>query len=166
MTKISPNPNPFYLNYDLLKNMNHKQNMAGSDDNIINILCENGFKLYNPCFEIILVHLHFSDYRTYDSTKKITAGKYFIKQEYLIKDNYNDDDFIFYHGLDYPENDIYKKSSSIKELKELCKNDKNCIGFNTFGFFNNKIDILNLVKTPYINKNTEHGIFVKKNMVI
>ena len=155
---------PCYLNYEILQDMHHKQNIAGSDDNIVNILCDNGFKLYNPCFEIMLVHLHFSNIRTYDSVK-IAHGKYFIRQEYFFKDNYIDDDFTFYHGLDHSCDDIYSKYlSSIDQLKELCKNDINCAGFNTLGFFKNKIDVLNLKETEWINKNTNHGIFVKNKV--
>jgi hypothetical protein len=149
---------PCYLNYEILEGMNHVQNIAGSDDNIVNILCDNGFKLYNPCFEILIVHLHSSNHRTYDN-KKIANGKYFIKQEYLFKDV----DFIYYHGLDHFGDDIYvKQSQSVNQLKEICKYDINCVGFNTLGFFKNKIDISNLKETTWINKNTNHGIFIKK----
>jgi hypothetical protein len=169
---------PYYLNYNILQYMHHKQNVAGSDDNIINILCDSGFKLYNPCFEIMIIHLHYSNYRTYDSDNKISNGKYFIKQEYFNKNKYidnnissnsdtnSDDDFIFYHGLDHIDNDIYvKQMCSINQLKEICKADINCVGFNTLGFFKNKIDVLNLKESYWINKNTKHGIFVKKNIL-
>jgi hypothetical protein len=160
---------PCYLSYEILQGMNHEQNVAGSDDNIVNILCDNGFKLYNPCFEIMLIHLHSSNHRTYDANK-IANGKYFIKQEYFIIDNYIndniDDDFIFYNGLDHFGDDIYlKKSYPINQLKAICKSDINCVGFNTLGFFKNKIDISNLKETTWINKNTRHGIFVKKNII-
>jgi len=157
---------PCYLNYDILKNMDHKQNIAGSDDNVINILCDNGFKLFNPCFEIILVHLHSSNHRTYNKIK-IANGRYFIKQKYLVDNYITDNDFIFYHGFDHSCDDMYFiEPSSINKLKEICKQDENSVGFNTLGFFKNNIDVLKLHETEWINKSTTHGIFVKKNDLI
>lgn len=81
---------PKYIKKDILKYFEHVQNVAGSDDNIINILVDNGYKLYNPCYEIMIIHLHNSNVRTYNNIK-IAHGKYFIKQEYLKKiKNFND----------------------------------------------------------------------------
>ena len=57
--------------------MKHKQNVAGSDDNVVNILVDNNYKLYNPAFQIKIVHLHESDYRTY-GINKIAECKYYI----------------------------------------------------------------------------------------
>ena len=106
---------PRHLNYDNLQGMHHVQNVAGSDDNVVNILCDAGMKLYNPCFEIVLVHLHSSNYRTYDGNK-IAHGKYFIKQEYFMK---TDDEFVFYAGVDHIGDDVeVYKNSSIAELKQ------------------------------------------------
>ena len=74
--------------------MNHIQNLAGSDDNIVNILTDNGFILLNPCFEIKIIHLHSSELRTY-SSEKVAHGKYFIKQQYVLKESF-DKHFTFY----------------------------------------------------------------------
>jgi hypothetical protein len=63
---------------DFLPHINHIQNIAGSDDSIVNNLVDNGYKLFNPAFQIIIVHLHKSNLRTYDSVK-IAHGKYYIK---------------------------------------------------------------------------------------
>ena len=68
------------LNKNILTNINHVQNVAGSDDSVVNNLVDNGYKLYNPCFQIKIVHLHESELRTYDSVK-IAHGKYFVRQE-------------------------------------------------------------------------------------
>ena len=65
------------LNKSILENMKHKQNVAGSDDNVVNILVDNNYKLYNPVFQIKIVHLHESDYRTY-GINKIAECKYYI----------------------------------------------------------------------------------------
>lgn len=69
------------LKKDFLHNLNHVQNVAGSDDSVINNLVDHGYKLYNPCFQIRIVHLHESALRTYGNDK-IAIGKYFIKQGY------------------------------------------------------------------------------------
>ena len=147
------------LNKNILENMNHIQNLAGSDDNIINILVDNGYKLFNPCFEIIIIHLHNSLVRTYNE-KKIANGKYFIKQDYLLKNN-KDDDFIFYHGLDIIGYDITRFNNiNIDKLKEYCIQN-NYQAFNTLGYIKNNSEINNLIETEWINKNTNHGIFIK-----
>ena len=66
---------------DFLHNLNHPQNVGGSDDNVVNNLVDHGYKLFNPCFQIRIVHLHESALRTY-GPDKIARGKYFIKQEF------------------------------------------------------------------------------------
>lgn len=159
---------PNFLKYEILEGMNHTQNIAGSDDNIINILCDNGYKLYNFCFDIVIVHLHSSNHRTYDSNK-IANGKYFIKQEYFKNENVEvnlNNDFIFYHGLDHINDDIYFiQKNSVNELMEICRNDLNSVGFNTLGYFKKSVDVSNLKETQWINKLTSHGIYVKKNKI-
>lgn len=70
------------LKKDFLKKLNHIQNLAGSDDSVINNLVDNGYKLHNPCYQIKIVHLHKSEVRTYNEIK-IDHGKYFIKQSYF-----------------------------------------------------------------------------------
>ena len=68
------------LNKNILQNLNHIQNVAGSDDSVVNNLVDNGYKLYNPCYQIKIIHLHQSQLRTYNE-HKIAHGKYFIRQE-------------------------------------------------------------------------------------
>lgn len=70
------------LKKDFLHNLNHVQNVGGSDDNVVNNLVDYGYKLYNPCFQIKIVHLHESALRTYGNDR-IAKGKYFIKQGYF-----------------------------------------------------------------------------------
>jgi len=154
---------PKYIDKDILKNIQHKQNVAGSDDNIINNLVDSGLNLYNPCFEIMIVHLHNSELRTYNNDK-IEYGKYFIKQIYLneiFKNNYT-----YFQGVDHVGDDLlFNNSYNIEELKNYCNNDDNIVGFNTLGFIKNKIIIDNLKETKWINKNTNHGIYIKTNRV-
>ena len=37
--------------------MKHSQNLAGSDNNIVNILVEHNYNLYNPSFQIKIVQI-------------------------------------------------------------------------------------------------------------
>jgi hypothetical protein len=70
------------------------------------------------------------------------------------------DNFIFIKNLDQPGNDIYYNNKNIDELLKIAINDNNCIGFNTLGFFKNKLD--NLSKSQYFNIND--GIYIKKEV--
>ena len=155
--------NSTYIKKDILKNIEHIQNIAGSDDNIINNLVDSGLKLYNPCFEIIIIHLHDSQLRTYNNNK-IANGKYFIKQQYFV-DNYQQkqiDNYIWYPGIDHCGDDLlFKQNKSIKELKIIADDNEEIIAFNTLGFMKSKIDIKNLKSTPWINNTNSHGIYVK-----
>ena len=145
---------------EILKNMNHIQNLAGSDDNIVNILSDHGFKLLNPCFEIKIIHLHSSELRTY-SSEKVAHGKYFIKQQYLLKESV-DKHFTFYPGKDIIGQDVSKKNNcTIDDLKMHCLIN-GYDSFNTLGFIKNNINIDELTETDWINKNTNHGIFIRK----
>ena len=152
---------PKYINKNILKNIKHKQNIAGSDDNIVNNLVDNKLILYNPCFEIMIVHLHNSELRTYKNDK-IAHGKYFIKQAYL--DEVYKDEYTYFHGLDHIGDDLcYNNSYSLNGLKNYCKNNDNIVAFNTLGFMKSSIDINNLKETSWINKNSIHGIYIKNN---
>ena len=65
-----------------IENLAHIQNVGGSDDSIVNNLIDSGNNLYNPCFQIMIVHLHESTFRTYNSVK-VAHGKYFVKQGFF-----------------------------------------------------------------------------------
>ena len=159
--------NPIYIKKDILENIKHIQNLAGSDDNIVNNLIEHGFNLYNPCFEIMIIHLHNSQLRTYN-TNKIANGKYLIKQEYLLKNNYKKNNYIYYNyypGVDHLGDDIYYVPGielNLEKLKEIADNDINVVSYNTLGFFKKNVDYMNLKETEYVNKKNAHGIFIKK----
>ena len=70
------------------------------------------------------------------------------------------ENFIFIKNLDIIGNDIYRFNKPIEELFKIAISNKNCIGFNTLGFFKNKID--NLEKSNYFNNND--GIYIKKEI--
>jgi hypothetical protein len=160
---------PKYIKRDILKNIEHVQNIAGSDDNIINNLVDLGHKVYNPAFQIIIIHLHKSNIRTY-SENKIAHGKYFIKQEYfncdnkLDDDHFYDDQFVFYKGLDHFGDDLFIYSSNINDMKKVAYHNNNVKAFNTLGFMKSNFSIDKLHDNVYINANNGHGIFIKKNI--
>ena len=68
--------------------------------------------------------------------------------------------FIFISKLDQHGNDMYYHKKSLKEQIKIAFHDKNCLGFNTLGFFKNKIDINNLKPSQYFGKND--GLYIKK----
>jgi GR25 family glycosyltransferase involved in LPS biosynthesis/tetratricopeptide (TPR) repeat protein len=69
------------------------------------------------------------------------------------------DKFEFKAGVDQMGNDSYHHSGkSIYEMMEIAIADSNCTGFNTLGFFKNKIE--NLTRSPYFGSND--GVFIKK----
>jgi hypothetical protein len=69
------------VNIDLEK-AKHVQNVWGSENSIIDNLIENGNKLYNPCYQIKIVHLHASNLRERNRIR-ITGGKNKVKPSYI-----------------------------------------------------------------------------------
>ncbi len=158
---------PKYINRNILKNLLHVQNVGGSDDSVINNLVDSGLKVYNPCFDIKIVHLHESNVRTYDYNYKVACGKYFIKQDYYNKLNYSDL-YTYFIGQDYIINTIdYKPNMSYYELMEYCNMFDEIDGFNTFGHIKSNIDLDKLIVIPNSeNKRDIHnGIFIKNKML-
>jgi hypothetical protein len=69
--------------------------------------------------------------------------------------------FKFFPGVDQIGNDTYMNKESIELNMRKALNDKNCMGFNTLGFFKNKIE--NLTPSQYFSKGD--GIYLKlRNM--
>jgi hypothetical protein len=64
------------LNKNILNGMKHIQNVWGSEATVIISLIENGgYKLYNPCYQMKIVHLHESELRDV-GRPVISTGKY------------------------------------------------------------------------------------------
>jgi sporulation protein YlmC with PRC-barrel domain len=69
------------------------------------------------------------------------------------------EEFIFVKGYDIIGNDLfYNNNRNNNTLINISLTNENCIGFNTLGFFKNKIG--NLQKSQYFNEND--GIYIKK----
>ena len=47
----------------IIMNINHPQNLWGSENKVINELISNGYTILNPCKQIVIVHEHKSNYR-------------------------------------------------------------------------------------------------------
>ena len=91
--------------------------------------------------------------------------------EFILEDDYNilsrKHNYTFYKGVDQVNNDInYINNKSIDEMKEICDNNYNYIGFNTLGFIKSNININELKSNEYINEHNNHGIYVKNKIVI
>jgi GR25 family glycosyltransferase involved in LPS biosynthesis len=90
--------------------------------------------------------------------------KVFIEQETNLTDSKIYDLFEFINKKDQINNDLYYcPNKSINELLIIAINDKNCVGFNTLGFFKNKIDINNLISSPYFKE--KDGIYIKRKLI-
>ena len=70
------------------------------------------------------------------------------------------EEFDFYPKVDHHGDDIEYSKGTREELAELALNNKNCVAFNTLGFFKGKVDIPKLSSSPYFSAND--GIYVKK----
>jgi GR25 family glycosyltransferase involved in LPS biosynthesis len=78
-----------------------------------------------------------------------------LKNNLDLKEN-----FTFIQNLDQHGNDIYYHKKSLEEQMTITLKDDKCVGFNTLGFFKNKIDLDNLKPSPYFGEND--GIYIKK----
>ena len=62
---------PINIDYNLI---NHIQNRPGSEHVFKTELEHNGIKFYNPCYDIITVHEHLSNVRTYTRKDDLLWG--------------------------------------------------------------------------------------------
>ena len=68
------------------------------------------------------------------------------------------DEFMFLPLKDQSGNDMFRKEVSVPVLKELAINNKECVGFNTLGFFKNNIENI----TDLTCFGPHEGIYIKK----
>jgi hypothetical protein len=66
---------------DFIPKICHYQNRWGSEDIVIQVLLEYGYQIYNPCYEIKIVHLHASGLREEVERETIAYTKNFIVPE-------------------------------------------------------------------------------------
>lgn len=63
---------------DFIPKIGHYQNQWGSEDIVIQVLLEYGYQIYNPCYEIKIIHLHASELRNNEERETIAYTKNFI----------------------------------------------------------------------------------------
>ena len=82
-----------------------------------------------------------------------------------------DDEYVFFPGVDSANGDIqYLRGigeMTINKIIEIANITKNCVAFNTLGFFKHTVCLNKLAETPYINQSNKqrHGIYVKSSHV-
>jgi hypothetical protein len=62
------------LNNDIIKHVNHHQNILGSENVVLFELKKYGYDIQNPCFDIITVHEHKSEIRDYAGERMNRGG--------------------------------------------------------------------------------------------
>ena len=70
-------------NTDFLPNINHLQNVWGSESVLMYELAKCNIKIYNPCRQVIIVHLHKSDLRNAGRIKINHTRKLRVKPSIL-----------------------------------------------------------------------------------
>jgi len=74
------------------------------------------------------------------------------------------DKFIFCVGVDQMNNDMCFDKGPLYNMLKKADEDASCAGFNTLGFFKNKIVIDEIVGSKYFGKND--GIYIKKEYAL
>lgn len=121
-------------------------------------IADNGLECYET-----QPHLAFADWN--EAGKSIDTD---IQFDYnAINFDAIEDEYTFFPGLDAADGDIQFirdiHTKSINEVIELANIMKDCIAFNTLGFFKHTISLHRLSETPYINASNKsrHGIYIK-----
>lgn len=71
-------------------------------------------------------------------------------------------DWIFFQGYDYNGHDIKRVSGNIRDIFSEVKKCDNAKAFNTLGYIKDEVFVDKLGETPWINKKTNHGIYIRK----
>lgn len=109
----------------------------------------NAYKQYTPENVMRIFHNVFlKDFFDKRSTLRDKPGEY------------KNVDFVFIPGLDVIGSDLYMRNGSLEENFLSAILDKECVGFNTLGFF--KDDITNLQPSGYFKEGD--GIYIKKHV--
>jgi GR25 family glycosyltransferase involved in LPS biosynthesis len=110
---------------------------------------------YSEVYYPKIIHKWHGDIFVFKTWNEIEYEPIIIKNYEAIKDNY-----IFIQKLDQHGNDVYYHKKSLEEQMTIAFKDDMCAGFNTLGFFKNKIDLNDLRLSPYFGEND--GLYIKK----
>jgi GR25 family glycosyltransferase involved in LPS biosynthesis len=126
-------------------------------------IADNGLECYET-----QPHLAFADWN--EAGKSIDTD---IQFDYnAINFDAVEDEYTFFPGLDVADGDIQFirdfHTKSINENIEIANTMKDCIAFNTLGFFKHTVSLNRLSETPYINASnkSKHGIYIKTAHVV
>jgi hypothetical protein len=93
--------------------------------------------------------------------------KFKCNEDYPLFSRVKEEKYTFFHGVDHIGDDMdFKPNITLENLKQYCDNNEKIVAFNTLGFIKNKVDVENLKKTEWINKNTSHGIYIKNKYLL
>jgi hypothetical protein len=76
------------LNKKILENYHHTQNLWGAENSVIDTLIHNGYKVYNPCYQIKIKHLHQSDLRD-NNRQRIKGPEFNIPPSIYVQPQYD-----------------------------------------------------------------------------
>jgi len=109
-----------------------------------------------------LTNRYFDRLKKYDEWNIDDALEgYTTPKEEPVKEVTDDNELVFVPHLDQIGHDIYRLIGDKQLFSVKAMSDPNCAGFNTFGFFKNKIEKLS--KSPYFSSND--GIFIKRKFL-
>jgi hypothetical protein len=99
--------------------------------------------------------------KTSIAQQKYTPKQLLDELNWEIVEAIEDKDFVFINSMDQFDYDIYRiADKSVPILKKIALQDKECIGFNTLGFFKGKLTKLN--KSPYYQH--YDGMYIKREI--
>ena len=127
------NPSFFITSFD---SINYYPNIPGIETNIIKLFLDNNYKVYNPCYEIKIVHLHKSQLRNYSGSwiglHENGNIKQFIKSEWCIPPCTSDKIFIT-HKRNYDIKSITSSLIPAHEDAVKIEKIKKVISFSLWG---------------------------------
>jgi len=71
------------VNNKLIKNSKIQLGIPGCDNFIAAVFKESGYNIYNPCYDIIINHIHESNIRTYKEEERLTEKELFVEPVHL-----------------------------------------------------------------------------------
>ena len=84
-------------------------------------------------------------------------------QKYILENDFHNlEEYIFKEGVDSNGHDLgIIQNNNIDEIKKLCYNNDEIMGFNSLGFCKSEINFNNLKSNEYINNQNKLGLYIK-----
>jgi hypothetical protein len=152
---------PSLIKTNIFKNIgNFSSNSGFFERNFANKYYKNG---YITCFFNKVCCRHIGKLLSQRNISTIKNAYELNQVNQFEMSNNNDEKYLFYQNKDSFDFDIvHIPNKSIQELKNIADTLPNCLGFNTLGYFKNKIlNEKDFIFLPNIKNNPE-GLYVKK----